>query len=127
MDSSPPEIRGDLLFDRLLGWGTFTLAVIVGVFSAVIPHAGPAPAATLQSAFEHYRLLLLTCVGGVGLSRASRSGYIVALVSFGIRVLADTADLGVHHGDRFISMAWTFDLALTAYCIYRLRARRSEG
>jgi hypothetical protein len=122
-----PEIQGDVLLDRLTGWSILVLAVAVVIFSLTIPHKTTEGPLTLSLMFSHYRLLVLTVIGGIAVSRSSLRGFQVALAMFGLRVLVDTIELGTHHGDRFISSSWMFDAMMVAYVIFRLRSYKNRS
>lgn len=115
------------MLDRLTGWSILVLAVAVVVFSLTIPHKTTEGPLTLSLMFSHYRLLVLTVIGGIAVSRSSQRGFQVALAMFGLRVLIDTIELGTHHGDRFISSSWMFDAMMVAYAIFRLRSYKNQS
>ncbi len=121
---TPHAIRGDVLVDRMVGWAVVVLSVLVVLLGLAIPHEGQPT--SFAEAFNHYRWLVITVIGGAAVSRSTRTGHVIALAAFGVRLAIDTIELGIRHGDRFLSMAWTFDLVMMGFAFLRLRALNNK-
>lgn len=110
------EIRGDILLDRLLGFG------ILGLTLLIVPIGMLLTTDRSGTLFSRYAPLALTFLAAAFLTRSTRPAFWTAIVFFAVRGALDAYLLGAHPGNRFISSACLFDAVLILYCVFRLRA-----
>ena len=115
-DAKP--IRGDFFVDRLVGYTTLALSLVV-LGAAVYRLATTGHAAT-----EGVRvaLILAAMAGALAIVRSSREAFAVATCLFALRLAAGLAYLPQLATDRYLSMQLFFDLAMIAYCVLRGKA-----